>query len=87
MKVFFLTRSSLPSRKRGQREIILLCLQPPGTRKSLDQLVDECLSRGYALTFRHPHVSDLEEFTATSILYHFRQSQMGLLICSDEQSQ
>ena len=87
MKVFFLTRSSLPPRKRGQREIIILCLQPPGTRKSLDRLVDECLSRDYATTFRRPHVNDLKEFTATSILYHFRQSQMGSLIGSDEQSQ
>jgi hypothetical protein len=40
MKVYFLTRSSLPTIQDGQMKIVLLCLQPPGTRKTIDQLVN-----------------------------------------------
>jgi hypothetical protein len=29
---------------------VLLCLEPTGTKKTLDQLVKECLSRNYAMT-------------------------------------
>ena len=83
MKVYFLTRSSLPKIQDGQMKIVLLCLQPPGTKKTLDQLVKECLSRKYAMTFKQVHEGDdLRKFTADSILYHLER--MGSLIGTDE---
>jgi hypothetical protein len=60
-------------------KIVLLCLQPPGTKKTLDQLVRECLKRHYAMTFKQVHEGeDLLGFTANSILYHL--DRMGSLI-------
>lgn len=83
MKVYFLTRSSVPPIQDGQMKIVLLCLQPPGTKKCLDQLVRECLSRNYAMTFKKVHRSDdLQRFTADSILYHL--NRMGSLIGMEE---
>ena len=83
MKVYFLTRSSLPSIQDGQMKIVLLCLQPPGTKKTLDQLVRECLSRNYAMTFKQVHQGeDLLKFTADSIFYHL--NRMGSLIDTEE---
>jgi hypothetical protein len=83
MKVYFLTRSSLPPIQDGQMKIVLLCLQPQGAKKSLDQLVHECLKRNYAMTFKQVHEGDdLLEFTANSILYHL--DRMGSLIGTEE---
>lgn len=83
MKVYFLARSSLPSVQDGQMKIVLLCLQPPGTKKTLDQLVRECLKRKYAMTFKQIHEGDeLLKFTADSILYHL--DRMGSLIGTEE---
>ena len=83
MKVYFLSRSSIPSIQEGQMKIILLCLQPPGTRKTLEQLVRECLKRNYAMTFKQAHDGDeLLKFTADSILYHLER--MGSLIGTEE---
>lgn len=83
MRVYFLTRSSLPPIQDGQMKIILMCLQPPGTKKTLDQLVRECLSRNYAMTFKKVHEGDdLLKFTADSILYHL--DRMGSLIGTEE---
>jgi hypothetical protein len=83
MKVYFLTRSSRPAIQDGQMKTVLLCLEPPGTKKTLDQLVKECLSRNYAMTFKQVHEGDdLLKFTADSILYHL--DRMGSLIGTDE---
>jgi hypothetical protein len=83
MKVYFLTRSSLPPIQDGQMKIVLLCLQPQGTRKTISQLVKECLSRNYAMTFMQVHAGDeLLRFTADSILYHLER--MGSLIGTEE---
>jgi len=83
MTVYFLTRSSLPAIQDGQMKIVLMCLQPPGTKKTLDQLVRECLSRNYAMTFKKVHEGDeLRKFTADSILYHL--NRMGLLIGTED---
>jgi hypothetical protein len=83
MKVYFLTRDSLPSTQEGQMKIVLLCLQPPRTKRTLDQLVSECLSRNYAMTFKKIHEGDaLRKFTADSILYHL--DRMGSLIGTEE---
>jgi hypothetical protein len=83
VKSYFLTRSSLPAIQDGQMKIVLLCLQPVGTRKTLDQLVKECLSRNYAMTFKEVHEGDdLLRFTADSIRYHL--DRMGSLIGTDE---
>lgn len=81
--VYFLTRESLSSVQEGQRKIILACLSPPGTRRTLDDLVKECLRRGYAATFKQAHTGgDLRIFTAKSILYHIER--MGSLMgCED----
>jgi hypothetical protein len=76
MRVYFLTRSSLPSIQDGQMKIVLMCLQPPGTKKTLDQLVHECLSRNYAVTFKKIHAGDdLLKFTTDSILYHLNRME------------
>jgi hypothetical protein len=81
--IFFLRRSSLPPTQLGQRATILQCLQPPGTKKSLDQLVRECLLRNYHMHFKQDHTGqDLFIFTARSILYHFEQ--LGDLIGMEE---
>lgn len=83
MKVYFVTRLSLPAIQDGQMKIVLLCLQPPGTKKTLDQLVRECLKRHYAMTFKQVHEGDdLLKFTANSILYHLER--MGSLIGTEE---
>lgn len=83
MKVYFLTRSSLPAIQDGQMKIVLLCLQPVGTKKTLEQLVKECLSRNYKVTFKKEHEGDdLRKFTAKSILYHI--DRMGSLIGTEE---
>jgi hypothetical protein len=83
MTAYFLARSSLPSIQDGQMKIVLMCLQPPGTRKTLEQLVRECLSRNYAVTFKKVHRGDdLLKFTADSILYHL--NRMGSLIGTEE---
>jgi hypothetical protein len=83
MKVYFLTRSSRPAIQDGQMKTVLLCLEPTGTKKTLDQLVKECLSRNYAMTFKQvPEGYDLLKFTADSILYHL--DRMGSLIGTDE---
>lgn len=83
MTAYFLARSSLPSIQDGQMKIVLMCLQPPGTRKTLEQLVRECLSRNYAVTFKKVHQGDdLVKFTAESILYHL--NRMGSLIGTEE---
>jgi hypothetical protein len=82
MKYYFLTRSSLPPIQDGQMKTVLLCLQPVGTRKTLDQLVKECLKRNYKMTFKKVHEGDLLEFTAHSILYHL--DRMGSLIGTEE---
>jgi hypothetical protein len=64
-------------------KIVLLCLQPPGTKKTLDQLVRECLRRNYAITFKKVHEGDdLWKFTADSVLYHL--NRMGSLIGTQE---
>jgi len=60
-----------------------MCLQPPGTKKTLDQLVHECLRRNYAMTFKKPHEGDdLRKFAADSILYHLKR--MDTLIGVEE---
>lgn len=83
MKVYFLTRSSLPQIQDGQMKIVLLCLQPQGIKKTLDQLVGECLKRRYAMTFKKVHEGDdLLKFTAHSVLYHL--DRMGSLIGTEE---
>jgi len=83
MTAYFLARSSLPSIQDGQMKIVLMCLQPPGTRKTLEQLVRECLSRNYAATFKKVHQGDdLLRFTGESILYHL--NRMGSLIGTEE---
>ena len=83
MKVYFLTRSSLPAIQDGQMKTVLLCLQPQGTKKTLDQLVRECLKRNYAMTFKQVHEGDdVSKFTASSILYHL--DRMGSLVGSEE---
>jgi hypothetical protein len=88
MKVYFLNRESLPHVKRGQQCIIVCCLQPAGTRKTLKQLVSDCLSRDYAMRFKRVHVGkDLEEFTAKSILYHFNIRRLGSVIGTHESSE
>jgi len=86
MKVYFLSRMSLPPNlKDGQARIILRCLEPPGVRKTMDELVRECLSRNYAMTFKKTHQGDaLRKFTESSILYHF--GQMGSLIGVEERA-
>ena len=64
-------------------KIVLLCLQPPGTKKTLDQFVKECLSRNYAMTFKKVHEGDdLLKFTADSVLYHL--DRMGSLVGTEE---
>lgn len=86
MTVYFLTRESRPGVPRGQRAIIFGCLQPAGSRKALDQLVDECLQSDYATTFRHaPKPQHLRMETARSILYHF--IEMDGLIGSEKVGQ
>jgi|HubBroStandDraft_6_1064221.scaffolds.fasta_scaffold12284_3 hypothetical protein len=83
IKVYFLTRSSRPAIQDGQMKTVLLCLEPTGTKKTLDQLVKECLIRNYAMTFKRVHEGeDLLKFTADSILYHL--DRMGSLIGTDE---
>jgi hypothetical protein len=81
MQVYYLNRESLPRVKRGQQTIIVQCLQPVGTRKTLSQLANDCLSQNYAVRFKRIHVGkDLTEFTMRSILYHFHQTPLGSLI-------
>lgn len=64
-------------------KIVLLCLEPTGTKKSLEMLVNECLSRNYAMTFKKVHEGqDLMKFTASSILYHLER--MGSLIGTED---
>jgi hypothetical protein len=64
-------------------KIVLLCLQPAGVKKTMDELVKECLKRNYAMTFKQVHEGDaLRRFTADSILYHLRR--MGSLIGAEE---
>jgi hypothetical protein len=64
-----------------------MCLQPYGAKKSIDQLVRECLGRNYAATFKQHHEGeDLLATTAESILYHI--GQMGSLVgCEEEDIQ
>jgi hypothetical protein len=81
MQGYYLDRDSLPHVQRGQQTIIVQCLQPSGTRKSLSQLVKDCLSQNYAVTFKRTHVGkDLTEFTQKSILYHFHPTRLGSVI-------
>jgi hypothetical protein len=86
MKLYFLTRASRPAIQDGQGKIVLLCLEPMGTKKSLDQLVKECLSRNYAMTFKKVHEGEeLLKFTEDSIRYHL--DKMGSLIGTEEAPQ
>ncbi len=81
MRIYYLNRESLPHVKRGQQTIIVQCLQPAGTRKNLSQLVEDCLSQNYAVTFKRTHVEkDLTEFTMRSLLYHFHQTRLGSVV-------
>ena len=83
MKVYFLARSSLPPTQDGQQNTILMCLQPTGTKKTMNELVKECLSRNYSMTFKKVHEGeDLEKFTEKSIEYHF--DRMGSLIGTED---
>lgn len=83
MTVYFLTRDSRPEVQRGQRAILFECLQPAETKKTLDQLVSECLRRDYASTFRKaPKPEHLKMETARSILYHL--IEMESLVGSEE---
>jgi|HubBroStandDraft_4_1064222.scaffolds.fasta_scaffold1045781_1 hypothetical protein len=54
-----------------------------GTKKTLEQLVKECRSRNYKVTFKKEHEGDdVRKFTAKSILYHI--DRMGSLIGTEE---
>lgn len=86
MQVYFLTRASLPETKRGERSAVVDCLQPPGTRRTLDELVSECLKRNYSQHFKQiPKLEHLKMVTARSILYHL--IEMGSLIGTEETTQ
>jgi hypothetical protein len=79
MQVYFLTRESLPTHQRGERAVVIDCLQPPGARKTLDELVSECLKRDYPQHFKKiPKPEHLKMVTARSVLYHL--IEMGSLI-------
>ena len=83
MTVYFLTRASSPGASRGQREKVLVSLQPHGKKKTLDELVIDCLKQDYARTFREaPKPEHLKMETARSILYHL--IEMGDLIGSED---
>jgi hypothetical protein len=71
MEVYFLTRESLPEIQSGQRAVVVACLQPPGAKRTLDELVSECLKRDYPKYFKKiPKPEHLKMVTARSILYH-----------------
>jgi hypothetical protein len=83
LKLYFLTRSSRPKLQEGQMTVVYMCLEPYGSKKSLDQLVRECLSRNYASTFKQIHEgAALTQQTEISILYHI--NRMGPLVGCEE---
>jgi len=85
MKTFFLGRESLPHVQRGQQTTIVHCLQPVGVKKTLNQLVNDCLKEKYERTFKKAHVGqDLKEFTKRSILYHFHPTRLGSIVGTHE---
>lgn len=62
---FTLTTDGWPKLQEGQMEIVFRSLQPFGSEHSLEDLVRECISRGYKSTFKDPN-TDIRK----SILYH-----------------
>jgi len=62
---FALTTTGWPKLQEGQMEIVFRSLQPFGSDHSLEDLVRECMSRGYRSTFKDPN-TDIRK----SILYH-----------------
>ena len=85
MTVYFLTRESHPKISKGQKTIVLECLQPAGTRKTLDQLVNDCLKHGYAKTLKHPPKPEhLRTEIVFSVLYHI--IDMRPLVESEERT-
>jgi len=62
---FALKTKAWPKLQQGQMEIVFRSLQPFGSEHSLEDLVKECVSRGYQSTFKDPN-TDIRK----SILYH-----------------
>ena len=62
---FTLKTKAWPKLQQGQMEIVFRSLQPFGSEHSLEDLVKECVSRGYKSTFKDPN-TDIHR----SILYH-----------------
>ena len=62
---FALTTDGWPKLQEGQMEIVFRSLQPFGSEHSLEDVVRECISRGYKSTFKDPN-TDIRK----SILYH-----------------
>ena len=72
---FALTRPARPQIQEGQMTIVYMCLELSGSVHSLEELVRDCIRRGYKATFKNA-----DEDIRKSILYHLNLlDQRGLI--------